>query len=370
MKLTACVKLQPTAEQAHALRQTLERANAACNHISAWAWKHQTFGQWALHRALYRKIRATFHLSAQVTVRVLAKVADAYKLDKRRKRVFLATGSIAYDERILRWHLMNSTVSLWTLQGRMTMPFVCGERQRQLLVTQQGESDLAYVDGAFYLCATCNVETPDPADVQGVLGCDLGIVNILADSDGNTYSGAMVNGLRHRHRRLRKRLQAKGTPSARWLLKKRRRKERRFATDTNHRISKAVVAHAQGTGRALALEDLGGIRDRLTVQKRQRATLSSWSFGQLRQFLTYKAQRAGVLLLLVDPRHTSRTCPVCGGIDQRNRPTQARFCCVSCGCSGPADTIAAENIRRAAVNLPHAGGSLVSCHTLPASRRL
>jgi transposase len=60
--------------------------------------------------------------------------------------------------------------------------------------------------------------------------------------------------------------------------------------------------------------------------------------------------------VLVDPRNTSRRCPACGHIDKANRPNQSTFCCVSCGCAGHADTIAAENIRvlgRAAVMQPH-----------------
>jgi len=360
MKLTAQVKLLPTPTQAQSLCDTLERANGACNHIAAWAWEHQVFGQWSLHRALYYEVREQFGLSAQVTVRAIAKVADAYKLNRNRQRTFRPTGAIAYDERILRWLMADSAVSIWTLAGRQTIPFVCGERQRKLLATQQGESDLALLDGKWYLFATCNVEEPEYIDVVGVLGCDLGIVNILADSDGKTYSGSQVNGLRRRHRRLRQRLQSKGSKAAWRLLKRRSGKEARFAKDVNHRISKQVVQTAQGTGRAIALEELGGIRDRVTVRRGQRATLHSWSFFQLRAFIEYKAKLAGVPVIPVDPRNTSRTCPVCGCIDKANRCTQASFLCVSCGYSGPADTIAAGNIaRRAAVSRPYFSATLV-----------
>src|SRR5439155_10399978 len=102
-------------------------------------------------------------------------------------------------------------------------------------------------------------------------------------------------------------------------------------------------------------EDLSGIRDRVTVRRAQRATLSSWSFYQLSQFIRYKAEAAGVSVALVDPRNTSRTCPACGHVDRANRPTQSRFSCVSCKCSGLADHFAAVIIgRRAAVSQPHA----------------
>ncbi|MBC8077348.1 MAG: transposase, partial [Chloroflexales bacterium] len=87
----------PTAEPAAALRSTLERANAACDHISRVAWDTQTFGKFALQKLCYADVRAQFGLSAQLTVRALAKVGDAYKLDKKTLRMFRPLAAIAYD---------------------------------------------------------------------------------------------------------------------------------------------------------------------------------------------------------------------------------------------------------------------------------
>lgn len=362
MKLTAKVKLQPTDEQTGALRTTLERANEACNAISGIAWVQQTFKQFPLHRLTYHDIKGDFGLSAQIVVRCIAKVADAYKVGRDAQRTFRPHGAIPYDSRILSWKLDGQTVSIWTLAGRQTIPYVAGRRDLELLRSQRGETDLCLVDGAFYLFTTCDVEEPEPIDVEGFLGIDMGIVNIVADSDGNTYSGGQVNGLRRRHRRTRKRLQSKGTKSANRLLKKRRRTERRFAKDVNHTISKRIVAVAQGTERGIAVENLNGIRERVTARRSQRATLHSWSFGQLRQFIEYKSRLAGVPVVAVDPRYTSQTCPECGYIDKRNRQSQSLFQCVSCGLAGPADTIAAVNIGcRAAVNQPDAATGAASC---------
>lgn len=353
MKLIAQVKLLPTPEQYEALKHTLETANAACNAISDAAWEHRVFRQFSLHKLVYRHIRERFGLSAQLVVRLIAKVADAYKLDRATRRTFKPLGSIAYDDRILSWNPHAPEVSIWTVAGRERIPFAAGERQHELLKFRQGETDLVYHRGTFYLLATCNVEEPDPATVDGVLGIDLGIVNIATDSDGEVYSGKAINNVRHRHRRLRRKLQRQGTKAARRRLKKLSGKERRFARNTNHTISKRLVARAQDTNRAIALEDLTHLRSRVTVRRRQRATLHSWSFSQLRQYIEYKARLAGVPVVLVDPRNTSRTCPACGQIDKRNRPSQSIFSCTSCGYAGFADYIAAENIRRAAVNRPN-----------------
>jgi putative transposase len=357
MKLTAQVKLCPTDEQRVLLKQTLEAANAACNAISEYAWVHQVFHQFNLHKALYADVRATFALAAQIVVRCLGKVADSYKTDKDTQHTFKAHGSIPYDNRILGYRQQTETVSIWSLGGRIAIPYQCGARQRDLLKHQKGESDLWFHNGEFYLLATCQIDEPTPEAVHEFLGIDRGIVNLAVDNDGQIHKGSHINHIRHRHRRLRRKLQKKGTKSARRLLGQLAGKERRFAKDTNHCISKSIVAKAQGTKRGIALEDLDGIRDRVTVRRSQRAILHSWSFDDLDQKIRYKARRAGVQVIHVDPRNTSRTCPnpACRHIDKRNRPSQSVFKCVVCGFSGLADHIAAIEIsRRASVNKPDA----------------
>src|SRR5262249_12693887 len=128
-------------------------------------------------------------------------------------------------------------------------------------------------------------------------------------------------------------------------------------TQVNHTISKQMVAEAQRTKRAIALEELHGIRNRVRVRRPQRATLHSWSFYQLRSFVEYKAKLAGVRVIFVGPRNTARTCPCCGHCAKENRPSQSEFVCQRCGLAGLADLIAALNIRVrgwAAVNQPNA----------------
>src|SRR5258708_36162091 len=108
-----------------------------------------------------------------MVVRLNSKVSDAYKLDKLRKRVFRKHGSIAYDDRILRY--FDDKVSIWTLKGRETIPFVCGEYQRKLFKFRKGESDLVYRDSQWYLFCVVDVIEPAPDEPDDFLGVDLGI---------------------------------------------------------------------------------------------------------------------------------------------------------------------------------------------------
>lgn len=357
VKLTVQVQLRPTPQQADALLRTLEAANTAANQLSEMAWESGTFRQFRLHRLAYHTLKAQGVLTAQVIVRLIAKVADAYKLDRKRKRTFRLHGGIAYDERILRW--CTDSVSIWTVGGRLNIPFVCGKRQQAMLGKHLGESDLVYRDGRFYLLAACTVNEPLQHGVSDFLGVDLGIVNLATDSDGEVYTGRAVERRRRVYAHRRRNLQRKGTRSARRKLRRIGGRQARYQADTNHCISKRIVAKAEGTARGIALEDLTGIRGRQRLRKRQRARFANWGFSQLRQFLCYKARRAGVPLALVAPAFTSQSCNSCGHTERANRKTQSQFLCLVCGHAAPADHNAALNLRaRAVVMRPMASGAI------------
>ena len=275
----------------------------------------------------------------------LAKTCPSFRVD----------GSIRYDARTYRL-LPRAQVSLNTLSGRVVGQLVLGEYQRRHLYDlswKSGGAELMQRAKVWYLCITHTKGAPTPDEPTGWLGVDLGIANVATDSDGETHTGAAIERTRQRYARRRSALQKVGTKSAKRHLKRLAGCQRRFHKDTNHRVSKRLVATAQRTARTNALEDLKGIRARVRVRGReQRARHSNWAFGQLRLFVAYKAQRAGVRVVTVDPRYTSQGCSACGHTERANRRSQAQFCCVVCGHTSPADYNAAVNIERAAVNQP------------------
>ena len=349
MKLVANLKLTPTETQVDALLATLATANSACNWLSGQAWDTETFGQFALHKLTYQRCREQFGLAAQMTVRCIAKVADAYKADRKTRRRFKRYAAQPYDDRIFR--LCSDThLSIWTVHGRLTIPYVCGPRQRALLAYRKGEVDLMYLKGVFYIAVVCDILEPEEMGIERVLGVDLGIVNLAVDSDGTVYTGDAVEHKRQRYHARREGLQRHGTRSAKRRLRHLAGKQARFQSTINHTISKRLVERAQRSAAALGLEELTGMRQRVKARRSQRPRHANWGFFQLRQYVTYKAARAGVPVIFVDPRHTSQECNHCGHIAKANRPTQHQFSCQRCGYNTAADFNAAQNIKtRAAV---------------------
>jgi IS605 OrfB family transposase len=343
VKQTLVVKLAPSPDQHAALVATIERVNACCDWLGDVAYRERCANRIELQKLTYYEARERFGLSSQMVVRAIAKTVEAYKRDRTIRPRFRPHGAIPYDQRIMSWKGIEA-VSLLTLSGRVAVPVRFGAYQAARIGRRRGQADLVYRDGVFFLYCTLEVPEPTPIEADDYLGIDLGIVNLAVDSDGIVYSGEPVE----RHRRIyahrRRNLQRKGTRSAKRKLRLLRRKQARYQSDTNHVIAKRVVAVAKDTGRGIAIEDLGGIRDRTTVRRRQRARHANWAFFQLRSFVEYKAKASGVPVVAVDPRNTSRTCPECGHIAQENRPAQDCFRCVQCGLAGLPDAFAARVI--------------------------
>jgi len=316
MLLTLKMKLITTDVQHKKLLQTMERFNEACDFVSDFAFQNKTFGKILLQKHLYREIRDKFSLSAQMAVRTVGKVSESYQTDWKCKHKFDPHGAMVYDQRILSFKSLE-TCSILTLEGRETVNIAYGGYQT--------------------------------LDLNRVLG----IVNIATTSNGQQFSGKQCTEVRKKYSTIKAKLQSVQTWNAKKHLKEISGRERRFKRDVNHCISKSIVALAKDTLSGIALENLTGIRERVTGYRELRASIGKWAFFEIASFIQYKAQVLGVPVYFVDPRNTSKQCSKCGFIDKDNRKTQSEFFCLQCGHKDNADVNAAKNIaQRAVVNQP------------------
>ena len=339
MKLTLKIKLLPTDEQADLLLDTMKEANTVCNAMSDVAWEKKIFNNFKLHHETYYSCKAAFKLSSQMLIRCVAKVADAYKLDKKTKRQFRPLGSIGYDSRIMTYK-PNDIVSLWAIGGRIKIPFVC--HNRNYLPYIKGEADLVYKKGKFYLFQTVDVPDADIIDIEEFIGVDFGLVSIATLSKGKEFNSKKLQDYREKRQKVRSSVQSKRTRGSKKLLKRLSGRERTTASIVNHTISKQIVAIAKEENKGIALEDLKGIRfSSLKKGKKFRTRVGKWSFNQLRQYISYKAALNGVPVVLVNPRYTSKTCSNCHHIGNRKGKV---FECNNCGNNMDADINASINI--------------------------
>jgi len=357
MKLTLQIQLLPDNQQADQLKSTIARFNQASSWLAEQAFELKIANKISLQQHFYYELRDRFGLSAQMASICIRHVGGTYSRDKSILPVFRHNAAMPYDSRILSFKGIDR-VSILTLEGRLIIPFVMGKYQRERFSMAKGECDLVRrKDGKWFLLVTVDVPEGTEMAPTDFIGVDFGVVNLATDNDGAVYSNTETEKVRKKRNKVRRSLgrragKVKRSGSRPKNIKRKLKalsgKERRFKANENHRISKMIVEKATDTKRGIGLEDLTDIRERTRFRKTQRDKISKWSFAELRGFIEYKAKLAGVPVIPVDPRNTSRTCPKCGHMEEGNRLTRGLFLCRSCGHFDHADVVGATNIACAA----------------------
>jgi IS605 OrfB family transposase len=359
---TVVCKLAPTPEQVSDIDATFKAFAMACDFVADAARRIGSTNKVKVQHACYHEIRETFGLSANLAIRAIARACAALKVPARMHSTFEPT-SIDYDARIFSFIEWNWTFGLTLLSGRVKIATALGDRQRSFLKGRQPTSAVLVKrrDGGYFLHVQLTDEAPPKIDPDGVLGIDLGRRRVAVDSDGTVHEAKEVDRVRKHYPKVRRSAQAKGTKKSKRLLKRLSGREKRHQRAINHVVSRRIVDSAKKTNRAIALEDLEGIRQRTTVRKAERYRQQSWSFFQLRSFIAYKAQDAGVPVIFVDPRFTSQICHICSERGHRNG---LLFRCTNHG-EFDADINAAINIAVAGADVmqPEGAGIRAQCQS-------
>jgi len=160
--------------------------------------------------------------------------------------------------------------------------------------------------------------------------------------------------IQQRHHDRRKRLQKKKAHdrrTSRRLCRREGQREHHRIEYRLHQVANAVLSFAENRKSAVVLEDLKGIRPKWSKELNRR--LSLWPRRKLHQILEYKAQWRGIPVVKVDPRNSSRTCPICGRIQDSRMG--AEFVC-GCGWRLDRHINASLNLLQTAISKGMAGG--------------
>jgi len=199
--------------------------------------------------------------------------------------------------------------------------------------------------GNWYACFACNVE-PKPSSFNDLaIGIDMGLECFAKFSYGDGINNPRFfrrdeKELAKAQRKLSK--AEKGTPQ--------RAKCRRAVQHIHQRIANRRRNFAHQESRKLvnafglmAFEDL---RIKNMLQNHRLAkSISDAAWRQLIQYTTYKAENAGRVVVLVEPRNTSQRCSSCGQLVEKSLGVRVHACPV-CGLVMNRDQNAALNILR------------------------
>jgi IS605 OrfB family transposase len=344
MKDRATIKIK--LEDNIIVRQTLSVYSEAVNYAINSCWK--TYRSYLkLYYAIYNEMRIKFpQLQSQLIATAIKK---AYECCRKARTKSVFNGGIRYNPP-RSFSIKNNILSISTINGRVKIPIkipTCFSRYTDWKIT---ESELFMRGGKlFFHLGVAKEINANIGSVKDFVGIDLGINHIAVTSKRHFFKGIMSHI--DKFRKLKARLQSRGTKSARRHLKRLSGRQKRFTRDMNHIISKSIISEAK-VRTLFIMEDLTGIgkrnRGRIFNGK-----ISNWSRLQLRKFIEYKALRAGHSFMTISPEYTSQTCSHCGELGIRNR---GFFHCNNCGYSCNSDLNASNNFLRRAKPLAIAFG--------------
>jgi IS605 OrfB family transposase len=359
--ITKTIILKMDCPDTDLLDRTVQTYTDGMNYVSAVVYDMGApKGSAALQKIVYPSLREEIGLKSQMACNVVRQVTGTYRALQGQIKVKQSEWQqIKYAPTSMTFSfgrdftLDGDMIGLTTLEGRRKYRFFRYPHMEQFLNDpwKFGASKLVkHWDGLYYfhLCCEREVKTPVITESSTFMGIDVG-QNFLAvasttDKKCRFFCGGNAKDLRNVYSTMRKRLQSKGTRSAKRMLIHLSGRERRLMTEMNHRVSKEIVAFAvQNKVDVIGMEDLTGIRDRTKTSRKQRYTHHSWAFYELQTFIEYKAREKEISTVYVDPAYTSQTCPRCNHISKNNRNGRS-FVCECCGHSLHADLIGARNI--------------------------
>lgn len=352
------------------LGDTIDRYTKGMNYVSNIVFENgKPIPTRKLQPITYKHLRKRIGIKSQMSCNIIRQVAGTYKtLAEQIKKKETKWQLVEYKPTNITYSygrdfsLKNHELSITTIKGRKKYELADYPHADKHLDKKEWEycaSKLIRKNENYYfhLSIEKKIIEPDITKTTDFIGIDVGInhlaVATTTDKKNRFFCGGEIKNIRNIYSRQRKRLQSKGTRSAKRVLKQQRHREQQFMTDVNHIVSKKIVKFAKEHKiPVISMENLDGIRKRTKVHKAYRYKHSSWAFRQLQSFIEYKAKEENIKVVYVDAHYTSQACSRCGHIESSNRNGLV-FRCKSCAFELNADLNAGRNIEHKARNFRH-----------------
>jgi len=346
--------LEPTDIQATILAETCAAFTSAFNQAVDIGWQANVSNATKLHYLAYYPVKAAHpslvsDLINQARVKAAEALRSAFTLRKHAKHPASQPQSMAcpprYNRHTYRIDWASRTVRLSTTAGRHTLRFRVPAFAQKYTGYPTDTADLLYNRGCWCLHVVVTLPAPAIPPSDASMGVDLGLTCPAVTSTAAFLGKRRWKAIEGQRFKLKRSLQRKGTPSAKRHLRRLRGKQSRFRRDCDHVLGKQIVQACE-PGTTIVIENLTDIRTRSKMRRKTETSrrVHSWSFAQVRAFLTYKAEERGCMVAAVDPRHTSQQCSACGHTARNNRRSRGRFVCRACGFELHADLNASRNI--------------------------
>ena len=240
------------------------------------------------------------------------------------------------------WRVTNGRTGLPVHGRRVKLPCVGWVKMTEKLRFSEpliAEVTVTRTAGKWFISFTCEVADPVKPDMSGRprVSIDRGerwLATLYNHATGKHEKIRNPRPLEHAREKLR-RAQKKLSRAKRGSKRRERLRRRvarlhyRIACIRQDNIHKATSAIARLAGR-IVVEDLDVARMAKRRRKRNARGVYDAGMAEFLRILKYKAQRAGIEVVEVDPAYTSKTCSACGYVNHALK-SEERWTCPQCG---------------------------------------
>lgn len=293
-------------------KNLLETSMSAYNDISRMIFDSKiSLGLTQVHSLVYEPIREKYPtIPAQSVIKMYKDVISNLRSCKRKSCPLRLNPSMRLDKRLYS-KLAPVSINLPSSKRnkRVVVKFQTYDKFNELASLYTMTDPLIFMkNNQIWLSVTFNVPSK-PVTEESYLGVDLGIRRVFTTSDGLSYKGKELNVLKRKIRYNRKKLQSKGTKSAKRKLKKLAHREKNVNKNYTHLICNKILDTDKSV---VVLEDLKGIKQKTSKfengRKRTKHNnrISQVPLFMIKEVLTHKALFNGKRVVTVSPSYTSQ----------------------------------------------------------------
>src|SRR3990167_3488455 len=253
MKSVATIKLKiPSNKQLLDMSSTFLQA---VQYAIDKGFKAKISNRFKLHHLVYRDLRKL--LPADFACEAIAKASENLKSTKLKKKPIIKSCPISFNRNLFTFSFEKVRIATFVKGKRQNVPIEIPEyywkyldwRYQTLEIIKDKKGILF-----FHITFSRDINTPISCCSDRILGVDVGINNLAVTSDGRVFKGHKTRIMQNNY--LRRKLQSKGTKSAKRLLRKISGRQKRYMAWINHKVSKEIIQNAD----VIVLENLKGIR--------------------------------------------------------------------------------------------------------------
>lgn len=225
--------------------------------------------------------------------------------------LIIKLSSLSKGNKLILVSKKHKHLNYWLTKGELKQG--CELRNNKLILWVEVKQDKLYKEGRS-------------------LGIDLGMKKIITTSDG-VFLGRDFNEINNKILRKKKNSKA----------------YKRALRERDNLINRVVKQLPWDELGVLCYEQLSNIKfgkvGKLRKYKGFRVKQQHWTYRKVISRILEKCQENRVRPVYVNPKNTSRMCPVCNSVDAANRVLED-FRCLACGYEQDADVVGATNVHR------------------------